>query len=409
MSSFVPSWLPSRPLLIGYLVARDLLAEVFEETSAGNDITPAIGWDILLDRITSREAEIEAGIDGGTVRRILERLATKARATQDGLGSLSPDSVVQAFGEVCGFNPDERGMVLLQRLPGLGVHRDEENSRVFVDESLADACRAGDLIAFIESPFDFSPSVLADMESSVGWLGIEVAARASRNKGFSEGKCNAALIQARKAEASYMVSDIVRLLLELGMGVREEITLRGLLIPYLDLSSVKADCSKLDFRDCWFNWVGLDSASDDNKIPSFHECFIYELDGRVSMEDLPPGTFDPECVVERFAETAETTSEVLALDLPLGTRVCITVLKKIYEQAGSGRKENALYRGLDNRARRLVPEVLRVLQSERLAFVDKSRGVSIWRSNRACRGRVRIMIAAPSGTSDAILKRCGRL
>ena len=42
----------------------------------------------------------------------------------------------------------------------------------------------------------------------------------------------------------------------------------------------------------------------------------------------------------------------------LGVRVCLTVLKKLYEQRGAGRKENALHRGLDGHARRLVPDVL---------------------------------------------------
>ncbi|HMD77218.1 MAG TPA: hypothetical protein VKG86_07575, partial [Terracidiphilus sp.] len=40
---------------------------------------PAKGWDLVIDRICAREAEIEAGIDGQTIRKILERLATKAR------------------------------------------------------------------------------------------------------------------------------------------------------------------------------------------------------------------------------------------------------------------------------------------------------------------------------------------
>ena len=334
ISSIVPSWLPSRPLLIGYLVARGLLGDVLEGGADIEHISPHVGWDLLLERITSREAEIEAGIDGGTVRRILERLATKARASQDGLGSLSPDSVIQAFNEICGYNPDERGMILLQRLPGLGVDREEENSRIFIDESLADACRAGDLVAFVDSPFDFSSSVLAEMESSIGRLGIEVAAGTARAKKFSEGKINAALMAALQRDAVYLSADICRLLLELGCGVREELTLKGILIPYLDLGASSASLSKLHFQDCWFNWIGLEATADDSRVPSFHECFVYELEGRVSSADLPSGKFDDKCVVE----TERRRRHRLALDLPLGTRVCIT---KLYERAGSGRKENA--------------------------------------------------------------------
>lgn len=87
LSGVVPSWLPSRPLLVGYLAAGGLLHDLSDGES------PATGWDMLLDRVTNREAQIEAGIDGITIRKILERLGTKARASRSGLASLSSDSL----------------------------------------------------------------------------------------------------------------------------------------------------------------------------------------------------------------------------------------------------------------------------------------------------------------------------
>ena len=68
LSGVVPPWLPSRPLLVGYLAAGGLLHDLSDGES------PVTGWDMLLDRVTNREAQIEAGIDGITIRRILERL-----------------------------------------------------------------------------------------------------------------------------------------------------------------------------------------------------------------------------------------------------------------------------------------------------------------------------------------------
>ena len=96
LSGFVPEWLPSRPLLVGYLAATRVLEDLTVKGSGG-ELDPVAGWDILLDRVSEREARIEAGIDGGTVRRILERLATKARDSQGGLGPLKQESVVEAF------------------------------------------------------------------------------------------------------------------------------------------------------------------------------------------------------------------------------------------------------------------------------------------------------------------------
>ena len=371
-------------------------------------IGPAVGWDLLLDKIVTREAEIEAGIDGQTVRRILERLATRVRTSQDGLGPLSPDSIIQAFSDICGYSPDERGMVLLQRLPGLGVCLEGDNSRTFIDEDFADACRAGDLLAFIESPFDFDPSVLADIVSPVGGLGIEVASLKVREK-FSEGKVNAALVAAQRSSSKYMAGDLVRLMLDIGFKIFQQIRIDGLFLKEIELSTLEEDFSNIQFRDCFFLRVEIDPTADVSKIPSFHQCYIEELAGRVSRIDVPQEKIDDTSEIERFSETVETTAAVLTLDLPLGIRVCLTILKKLYEQSGTARKENALHRGLDSHARRLVPDVLRVLQSEGLAFQDRVRGTTLWRPDRSKRARVGKIIAAPSLSDDFVLQQCGDL
>ena len=408
LSGVVPWWLPSRPLLVGYLAAKGLLADLVTDQPTSQQIDPATGWDVLLDRIADREAEIEAGIDGGTVRRILERLSTKARATEGGLGSLSPETIVQAFHEICGYKPDDRGMVLLQRLPGLGVDREEEKSRTFIDKTFADACRAGDLIDFIKDPYEFPPNVLSDITSPIGLLGIDVARRKSECQRFSEGKINAALDAARKA-AAYVIFDVAMLLLASNHQVRQQVIFNEIFIPDIEFRGDGVDYSALVFRDCFISRLEIDSSIKDHEAPSFHQCYIDRLEGRISEEDLPRGSFDPKCHIESFSESTETTSQILRLDIPLGIRVCLTILKKLYEQAGSGRRENALYRGLDSHAQRLVPKVLQVLQSEGLALPYKSKSMTVWRPDRSKKTRVGQIIAAPTAKEDKALQRCGHL
>ena len=409
LSGSVPPWLPSRPLLVGYLAAKGFLSNFFDEEATDQPTGPAAGWDALLDNVAAREAEIEAGIDGNTVRRILERLATKVRSLPDGLGSISRDTVIQAFREICGNNPDDRGLVLLQRLPGLGVDREEENSRTFIDEAFADACKSGDIVDFVDKPFDFPSSVLEDIESSVGVLGIEVASRKIELRGFGEGKLNTALSKAYESGTKYMAWDIVRLISEIGHNIRQEVRLERILIPSFELKNFDTDLSKLRFVDCFFRRVEIDQNADVSRMPSFYECYIDEVEGRVSKSDLPMGKFDDKCEFDRFNTTAETTSEMLALDLPLGIRVCLTVLKKLYMQIGAGRRENALYGGLDDRARRLVPRVLQVLQSEGFTLSDRSKNNTIWRPCRSHNERVRKIIIAPSESDDPVLRRCASL
>jgi hypothetical protein len=159
LSGRVPDWMPSRPLLVGYLAASGLLKELVvakdpDRQEYGMD--PAQGWEVLLDRVCDREAEIEAGIDGHTVRRILERLATVARVGANGLGPLSREQVVTAFSGICGYQPDEKSMVLLQRLPGLGIDRADEGTRIFIDDAFADACRAGDVAEYVNNPYEIT-------------------------------------------------------------------------------------------------------------------------------------------------------------------------------------------------------------------------------------------------------------
>ena len=415
---FVPTWLPSRPLLVGYLAARSLLYDSGDEEPGLQMMNRAEGWHTLIDRVASREAEIEAGIDGYTVRRILERLATKARISQDGLGPLDSESVIRTFREICGDVPDDRGMVLLQRLPGLGVDSKDEESRRFIDADFADTCRAGDLVEFVEGPYGFDKSVLADMASSIGSLGIEVAAyRCKRDIGVDtgnpyrllEGKINAALSAAIRLGANYFAGDLSRLIVKSGFNVRESVRLSGLHIPELELEANTADLSKLEFRDCFFGRVTIDRKIQFSNFPFFHECYIHEIDGPLSRDDLPKDRFDGQCVIELYVAKANTTNTILQLDLPLGVKVCLTILKKLYEQRGSGRKENALHRGLDGNARRLVADVLRVLQTEGLATPDRSRGDIIWHPDRSSRSRVGRLISAPAGKDDPVLKKCANL
>ena len=403
----LPEWLPSRPLLVGYLAATHLLMDL--KNDFGGKFDPVAGWEFLLDRVAARESEIEAGIDGATVRKILERLATRARASEGGLGPLRQESVIQAFRDICGYDPDDQGMVLLQRLPGLGVYRDEEESRMFIDDTFADACRAGDVVEFIACPFDFDSATLGSIESAMGSLGIGMAERRADQNGYSEGKVNTAIQYAERQGSPYMVADIARLMITGGFPIRNKLVVEGAMIPELELGGLDVDVSHLRFADCFFGRIEMEATTQaTSRIPAFGGCFIESLEGRVSREDLPEGRFDKECVIDKFVTAADTTAGVLDLDLPLGTRVCLTVLKKIYERRGSGRKENALYRGMDDRARRLVPGVLQVLQSEKLVFRYRRKSETIWLAGRD-RRRAGRLIAAPSASGDAAMKKCGEL
>ncbi len=399
LTGVVPTWLPARPLLVAYLAAKGLLSEVLANEIAD----PAYGWNLLLDNVASRESEIEAGIDGGSVRRILERLASKARATAGGLGPITPDMLVSAFCEVCGYNPDERGMVLLQRLPGLGTDREDESTRAFIDEDFADACRAGDLVHFVESPYQFEENAIRGVECSAGSVGVSVAVIRAKELKFTEGKVNAAIQRARDIYSGAFTSDLARVGLDAGFAITGATHIEGVHVSELELTVDMGDAHLLEFRDCFFGRVCIDHDVTESSLPRFISCFIDEVDGRLSKRDLPAESFYEDCIVESFSEVAATTNAVLSLSIPLGTRVVITILKKLYQRSGAGRKENALFRGLDHHARRLVPDALELIRQHGLAMPNRRGDTTVWLPDRSQLRRAGRLIAAPNEGNDPLL------
>ena len=135
------------------------------------------------------------------------------------------------------------------------------------------------------------------------------------------------------------------------------------------------------------------------------------VDGRSSRADLPQDRFSDTCLFENFSDAPSTTAAIVAMDLPVGTRVMLSILKKIYVQSGAGRMESALVRGLDHNARRLVPDVLRLLQSERVIESYRRGGLSttIWVPDRTQRARVARIIESPRTSQDALLTKISQI
>jgi hypothetical protein len=146
-----------------------------------------------------------------------------------------------------------------------------------------------------------------------------------------------------------------------------------------------------------------------SRLPRFHECYFTRIEGRAGFDDLPTGVFDTKCQVEAFGHTVENPSSILELDLPIGVRVLLTVLRKLYLQHGTGRRENALFRGLDQGARQYVNPILDVLSKYGLATRTRSHDQTHWLPVRKEAMRVNRIIAAPNTPGDAALEECRAL
>jgi len=399
----LPNWLPPRPLLLGYLSTSGSIEKVIDD---GVQVGAAEGWNSLLDKICDREAKIELGLDGGTVRQILERLATLARHRGDGNGPILPEDLADSFEQVCGYKPDEGSYVIVQRLPGLGVLDPVDGSRHFVDPALVDAARAGDVVRFVrssgaETPFDS----VRGSAVSMGELGLAVAEYLAEQAGVTSSLAVGMASRLEKeGEKAAFVFDIARLALVLGpQHALPPLVFSALQIESLVFADIDVDLSALYFDNCVISSLDLTEYDGNHSLPVFSNCIFGTVLGSASLESLPSGHF-ADCAFESFDPSSKTTRGILAMPgLSSKQKVMLSILKKIYLQAGGGRREGALARGLDTHQKSVVRTVLDILLSEGLVLKGKSGANVIYNGVRGVAPRVRRMVEAGASSDDLLL------
>ena len=148
----LPSWLPRKPLLLGYLASSGLLDEV---VNIDGDEGTALAWDRFLNRVCEREAELSPNvIDSISFRQLLEDLAARVRTRAGGTGPLLEGDLADAYKKVTGYEALEPARILLQRLPGLTARDQEIGQRSFIDGEMLEALQGGAVARFIQNPYD---------------------------------------------------------------------------------------------------------------------------------------------------------------------------------------------------------------------------------------------------------------
>lgn len=361
----VPTWLPTRPLLLGYLLARRILSG----TELSRFPTAAEGWDYLLTKIAEREAEQSPGgiSDGPSVRRYLERLAWEARAAPSGRGPLSIDALRRVFSEVFGFEMDTDAEQFVFRLCGLTASSTDPEAREFFDIDFTDACAASNVSRYIFSPFE--NDALAHLRGRVhlGEVGLDIASAQCRSKGVSEKAFEAILQRSLDNSVDgYLLFDLV----QIKMSIFGSITV-PLSVEDIDISNfvclANQDSSGLTFKACVFDHVGIEVDNNSFGYPKFKSCIVALLSGRNSATSCPADMFDTGCDISAFYDAYETNAQTLRSGLGIEKAILVTVLRKLFIQRGRGRKENAFYRGVEPRHRSLVKEALDFVARENFA------------------------------------------
>lgn len=260
------------------------------------------------------------------------------------------------------------------------------------------------IFQFIENPFD-------DTLSPTGWqtsletLGAAVAAQRCKAAGYSAGKIQAAIAQAARHRTwNTLVADLVLVLNQLAESYDGPmIYVSEVIIPELALLP-SINYSRLQFQDCACATLDLPTRMTTDRLPHFVRCFFAMVEGRTGYADLPKDSFE-DCEVDTFENPGETTNAILALSLPLGTKVILTILKKLYAQRGSGRRDSALYRGLDARAQNIVPDALQLLSREGFAIKTKQGAQVVWVPVKSSevRRRALTMLTSPNASQDSLI------
>ncbi len=368
--SVLPDWLPRKPLLLGYLAHRGLLAETLKI-----DGSQGFGhaWDKFLTLICQREATHERIVmDPHTLRRLLERLACDVRATASGTGPITERELAEAYRLETGQVPGAGVVMQLQRLPGLTPREQDPGARSFIDEDMLAALQGSALARFIleGTAGDGGHRWLAGLSGKA----ISMAAYMVGTSGADSATIVGTALRADRAQTpggrqSQIVADALAIALEVA---REEgvldcrgITLDGVVLGTLDLEDMRID--NLTIRECAIDEVILGARGVESAI-EIRQCMIVRVNGVAAETGLPSKILDG-CAVETFDDLS-TNAAVIRSDLTPPVKALVTVLRKLYVQAGGGRKLAALKRGMPTGpVLDAVDEIVQILASEGVVSV----------------------------------------
>jgi hypothetical protein len=403
----IPPWLPSRPLLLGYLIQKKILGNgnVFDATSDRGR-----GWAMLLDEICKREAEVNTNLDANIIKQIVERLATLAGKSAEGLGPIGNQTIYQTWNQLSGADPDTAAQQFLLRLPGLQPADESGDERKFIDLDFAAAARSGDVVRLIETPHSLDLNLWDNASVDLQDLGAEVAAVRLKAMGIGEKRLRVTLdrLSGQRAFASLNVS-LIRTASAASISIREpSVTISEAIVDSWTLDAGLSDLSGVQFRGCLIVNLLARSEWEAIKGPKFEMCEILTVAGRSSEADLPADNFR-RCVFQKFTAELVSTASIQKLNIPPAVIVLLTIVEKLFFQPGRGRDETAFPRGLDHKLRPLVPELLNILRVSGWASPYRSSGKVIWLPNRTMSSNARTLLSAPTTSSENIIKQAKNL
>jgi hypothetical protein len=156
-------------------------------------------------------------------------------------------------------------------------------------------------------------------------------------------------------------------------------------------------------QDCIIDNIYIDRKESRFRGPRFRGCLVQQVFGAVSRVDLPEDIFEPGCEIESFKVDVEDETDIQIQPLAEPVRVLLVTLRKLFVQPGRGRKENAFPRGLDDRERVYVSDILGLIARHDFAHPQPVGGAPVWIPNRAKAKDALNMLFAPQQSRHPLI------
>jgi hypothetical protein len=396
----MPGWLPRRPLVCQTIADMDS-DELDQMFGVGKDELSF--FDHFMRVLCERDAHIRASFDAATIEAVLSRLARLTRTRSANVGPITLGDVQAAFESVVGQMPVEEASLMLQRLPALGRVKAETNERQFIDSYILDGLRAKDSGALFTMVDRSLSSVFETaFANPLDELGQRILARDV----FVRAK-NALEVAKRAAAAANRVlaCDIVAAFLQAGFG---KVDFERLAIRdgnFLKLDFTKTTAENLSIAETVFGTLVLPVSAPPNT--TIKKCLAERVIGVSSPTALP--AWIEELHADRFDST-ESISRIREIGLDPAYEILVTIIRKTFFQKGSGRKEEALLRGLGQLAEKgTAGKILNLLLSEEILTKFRGDEGLVYAPNRKHAGRMKKMLYELKTSQEAIWKAVSAL
>jgi hypothetical protein len=287
---------------------------------------------------------------------------------------------------------------MLQRLPGLGRVRAESDDRQFIDTYILDGLRAVDLLEGIAT-------FAVELERTVWRNPLDQLGQRIFSAGITDGGKTAMQFATRCASSKNRVlaADVISSLVWLD---DDEYDFRNFALD--DAHFLLLDMSRAVIKNLRITNSTFSSLVFPNEQPSgvfIGDSLVESAYGVTSMKGVPE--WATSCSIEKF-ESAENISRIRQIGLSPGHEVLIAIIRKTFFQKGSGRKEEALVRGLGRVGRSgLSSKVLNLLMTR--GILSKFQGDEGWvyTPNREHVARMGKLTAELNLSNDQIWERLG--